>query len=118
MKVELLVNLKTTKGAIIAKGSVFSDEYKPLPGRISRLMKNHPGLVRILDDRKTSPGVVVQEESFTMEAPEPTAQEVFEEEIEEKVKEDFVAEEVKEVEEKPKKRKPGRPRAKKKEDEE
>jgi hypothetical protein len=79
MRIELLVNLKTTHGGIIPRGSIFSDEYKPIPGTISR--KIGTPLVRILPDSPVSqspvPQIVLPDEAVTMEAPEPKQSEIF-----------------------------------------
>lgn len=79
MRIELLVNLKTTHGGLIPRGSIFTDEYKPIPGTILR--KIGTPLVRVLPDTPISqppvPQIIEPEEAVTMEAPEPKQSEIF-----------------------------------------
>lgn len=76
MKVMLMVNLKTAGGTIIPKGSVFTDEYKPLPGFISRKL-NNPNLVKIVEEKPKYN--IIDADDFTMEAPQPKQEEIFQE---------------------------------------
>jgi len=76
MKVMLMVNLKTAGGTVIPKGSVFTDEYKPLPGFISRKL-NNPNLVQIVEEKPKYN--IVDADDFTMEAPPPKQEETFQE---------------------------------------
>lgn len=73
MKVMLLVNLKTAGGMVVPKGSVFSDEYKPLPGFIKR--KVGTDMVQVLEDKPKYE--VVDPDDFTMEEPEPKLEETM-----------------------------------------
>ena len=73
MKVMLLVNLKTAGGQIVPKGSVFSDEYKPLPGFIKR--KVGTDLVQVIEEKPQYE--IVDPDDFTMEEPEPKLEETI-----------------------------------------
>lgn len=73
MKVMLLVNLKTAGGMVVPKGSVFSDEYKPLPGFIKRKVGTH--MVQVIEE--TPKYDVVDPDDFTMEEPEPKLEETM-----------------------------------------
>jgi hypothetical protein len=73
MKVMLLVNLKTAGGRVVPKGSVFSDEYKPLPGFIARKVGTH--MVQVLEDKPKYE--IVDPDDFTMEEPEPKLEETM-----------------------------------------
>ncbi len=68
MKVRLEVNLKTINGVILPKGSIFSDEEKPLPAIITR--KIGTKMVTVIEDRKIVP-TKIKEQSFTFEEPAP-----------------------------------------------
>lgn len=74
MKVRLEVNLKTANGAILPKGSIFSDEKKPLPSIIAR--KIGTKMVTVIEDRKIIPTKVLPE-TFTFEEKAPEPQEVM-----------------------------------------
>jgi hypothetical protein len=73
MKVMLLVNLKTVGGRVVPKGSVFSDEYKPLPGFIARKIGTY--MVQVLEDKPKYE--IVDPDDFTMEEPEPKLEETM-----------------------------------------
>jgi hypothetical protein len=54
MKVELLINLKIGSGQIISAGTVFSDEFEPIPEFIMNRLRRGTAKV-IADNKKITP---------------------------------------------------------------
>jgi len=72
MKVELLVNLKIANGQIIQAGTIFSDEYGPIPASIMRRVARKTA--KIVDslpspNTKKEEEVILEKVELTKEPP-------------------------------------------------